>query len=50
MAGIGLNMYKAKRLSIKELIGGHTVKDKKGFHAMLKKATELEAARVDGKA
>ena len=47
MAGIGLGMLKAGRLSIKELVGGHTVKDKKGFHAMIKKAMELEAARID---
>ncbi|HHJ34814.1 MAG TPA: heterodisulfide reductase [Gammaproteobacteria bacterium] len=48
MAGIGLGMLKAGRLSLKELVGGHTVKDKKGFQAMIKKAQELEAARVDG--
>ena len=48
MAGIGLGMLKSGRLSLKELIGGHTVKDKKGFQAMIKKAQELEAARVDG--
>jgi len=47
MAGIGLGMWKAGRLNIKELIGGHTVKDKKGYHAMIKKAQELEAARID---
>ena len=47
MAGIGLGMLKAGRLSIKEFVGGHTVKDKKGFKAMIKKAQELEAARVD---
>ena len=47
MAGIGLGMLKTGRLSLKELIGGHTVKDKKGFKAMLKKAAELEAARID---
>ena len=47
MAGIGLGMLKAGRLSLKELVGGHTVKDKKGFQAMIKKAQELEAARVD---
>ena len=47
MAGIGLGMLKSGRLSLKELVGGHTVKDKKGFKAMLKKAAELEAARID---
>lgn len=47
MAGIGLGMLKSGRLSLKELVGGHTVKDKKGFKAMIKKAQELEAARID---
>jgi quinone-modifying oxidoreductase subunit QmoC len=46
MAGIGLGMLKSGRLSLKELVGGHTVKDKKGFKAMIKKAQELEAARI----
>ena len=48
MAGIGLGMLKAGRLSLKEIVGGHTLKDKKGFQAMIKKAQELEAARIDG--
>jgi quinone-modifying oxidoreductase subunit QmoC len=47
MADIGKGMLFAKRMSLKELIGGHSVKDKKGFQAMIKKAQELEAARVD---
>lgn len=47
MAGVGMGMLKSGRLSLKEVIGGHTVKDRKGFAAMIKKAQELEAARVD---
>ena len=47
MAGIGLGMLRTGRLSLKELIGGHSVKDKKGFKAIMKKAQELEAARLD---
>ena len=47
MAGVGLGMLKAKRLSPMEIIKGHSVKDVKGFHAMLKKATQLEAARIE---
>ena len=43
---LGLNMMKAKRMSPMEMLGGHGVKDLSGFHAMLKKAEELEAARV----
>jgi len=47
MAGIGMGMVKTKRMNPMEILGGHTVKDKKGFQAMIKKAEELEAARVD---
>lgn len=47
MAGIGMGMVKTKRMNPMEILGGHTVKDKKGFQAMIKKAQELEAARVD---
>lgn len=43
---LGLNMMKAKRMSPMEMLGGHGVSDLSGFHAMLKKAEELEAARV----
>ena len=45
---LGMNMMKTGRASAMELIGGHKVKDLKGFHAMIKKAQELESARVDG--
>ena len=47
MAGIGLGMLKTGRFSLKELVGGQTVKYKKCFKAMIKKAQELEAARID---
>lgn len=43
---LGMNMLKAKRMSPMEMLGGHGVKDTSGFHAMLQKAQELEAARV----
>jgi len=49
MAPVGLGMLKTKRMSPMEMAGGHSVKDLKGFHAMLKKAEELESARVDAK-
>jgi quinone-modifying oxidoreductase subunit QmoC len=49
MAPIGLGMLKSKRMSPVEMVAGHRVKDTKGFHAMIKKAEELEAARVGGK-
>ena len=47
MKGVGLNMLKTKRMSISEMWGGHSVKDKSGLHKMLKKAEELEAARIE---
>lgn len=43
---LGMNMMKAKRMSPMEMLGGHGISDLSGFHAMLKKAEELEAARV----
>jgi quinone-modifying oxidoreductase subunit QmoC len=46
MQNIGLGMLKTKRLSPMELIGGHKCKDAKGLQAILKKAEELEAARI----
>lgn len=46
MQKIGLGMLKTKRLTPMELIGGHKCKDAKGLQAILKKAEELEAARI----
>jgi heterodisulfide reductase subunit C2 len=46
MKDIGLGMLMTKRLSPMELIGGHKCKDAKGLQAILKKAEELEAARI----
>ena len=45
MRNIGLGLYKAKRLNPLELFKGHACKDKKGIHAMLKKAAEIEQRR-----
>ncbi|MFN3397898.1 MAG: 4Fe-4S dicluster domain-containing protein [Sulfurimicrobium sp.] len=45
MQSVGLGMMKAKRLNPMEILGGHGIKDKSGFSAMLKKAKELEDAR-----
>ncbi len=46
MQKIGLGMLLSKRLTPMELIGGHKCKDAKGLQAILKKAEELEAARI----
>jgi quinone-modifying oxidoreductase subunit QmoC len=46
MQKIGLGMLMTKRLTPMELIGGHKCKDAKGLQAILKKAEELEAARI----
>jgi len=47
-AGLGLGMYKAKRLNPMEILGGHSIKDKSGLKAMIKKAQEIEEARISG--
>ncbi len=46
MKKIGYNMLRTKRMNPLEIVGGHGIKDVKGFHAMLNKAQELEDARV----
>jgi len=46
--GLGLGMYKAKRLNPMEILGGHSIKDKSGLKAMIKKAQEIEEARISG--
>ena len=45
MQGVGMGLMKAKRLNPMEFFGGHGVSDKSGFHAMLKKAQEIEDQR-----
>ena len=47
-SGIGLGMFKANRLDPMEILGGHSVKDKSGLKAMIKKAQEIEEARISG--
>jgi len=47
-SGMGLGMYKAKRLNPMEILGGHSIKDKSGLKAMIKKAQEIEEARISG--
>jgi quinone-modifying oxidoreductase subunit QmoC len=46
MKYIGLGMLKTKRMSVNEAWGGHGIEDTSGFHEMLKKAEELEDARI----
>jgi quinone-modifying oxidoreductase subunit QmoC len=46
MKDVGLGMMLTKRLNPMELIGGHKCKDAKGLQSILKKAEELEAARI----
>ncbi|GAB4441639.1 MAG: hypothetical protein OHK0026_07870 [Rhodocyclaceae bacterium] len=45
MQGIGLGMFKAKRINPMELFGGHRIKDVKGLHAILAKARSIEDRR-----
>lgn len=44
---LGLAMMKTKRMNPMEIIGGHAVKDLSGFQNMIKKAQELEDARLE---
>lgn len=46
MKDVGLGMVKTKRMNVMEILGGHSVKDKSGFHAMLAKAAEIEEAKI----
>ncbi len=48
MKDVGIGMVRTGRMNPMEIFGGHTVKDKKGFQAMLKKAAEIEEARISG--
>ena len=43
---LGMNMIKTKRMNPMEIMGGHAVKDLAGFHKVIKKAEELEQARI----
>jgi quinone-modifying oxidoreductase subunit QmoC len=45
MQSLGLALLRAKRMSPLEILGGHGVKDVKGFQAMIRKANEIEDRR-----
>ncbi len=47
MKDIGLGMLKTRRMTVNEAYGGYSIKDLDGFHKMLKKARELEDARIE---
>jgi quinone-modifying oxidoreductase subunit QmoC len=44
---LGMNMMKAKRMSMGEFFGGHGIKDSSGLQKMIKKAEEIESARIE---
>ena len=44
---LGMNMMKAKRMSIAELFGGHGVKGISDLQKIIKKAEEIENARLE---
>ena len=51
MKDVGLGMVKTRRMNPMEIVGGHGVKDRTGFQAILQKAREIElakAARFEG--
>jgi len=43
---LSMNMLKTKRMNPNEIMGGHAVKDLSGFQKAIKKAAELEDARI----
>ena len=43
---LGMAMMKTKRMSVSELWGGHGIKDTSGLNAILKKAREIEDAKM----
>lgn len=45
---LGQNMMKAKRMSAMELFGGHSIKDTSGLQKIIKKAQEIEDAKIQG--
>ncbi len=47
-SGMGLGMLKAGRLNPMEILGGHSIEDISGLKAMIKKAQEIEEARLSG--
>jgi len=47
MRKIGQGMVFSGRMNPLEIIGGHSIKDKSGFHAMLDKAREIEDAKIE---
>ncbi len=46
MKEMGMSMLMTKRMSPMEYFGGHSIKDTKGLHAILKKAREIEEAKA----
>ena len=46
MQKIGLNMWKTKRLNPMEMVGGHKCKGAGDLHKILKKAREIEDAKI----
>ena len=46
MKDVGLGMLRTKRMNAREAVGGHSVKDLQGLHAILDKAREIELAKA----
>ena len=43
---LGMAMMKTKRMNPMEIVGGHSIKDTSGLNAILKKAREIEDAKI----
>lgn len=46
MQKVGMGMFKTKRMNPMEIFGGHSCKDAKGLQSILKKAREIEDAKM----
>ncbi|MBC8212265.1 MAG: 4Fe-4S dicluster domain-containing protein [Gammaproteobacteria bacterium] len=44
---LGINMLKAKRMAPMDMFAGHAIKDIFGLHKMIRKAQEIEAAKLE---
>ena len=44
---LALKLLKTRRMAISTAWGGHSIKDKSGFHAMLKKAAEIDNNTIE---
>ena len=47
MAPVGLSMVRTRRMTPLEMVRGHAIADRDGFQRMIRKAEQIEAARIE---